>query len=122
MGDRVLMEFKSTSDAVRAVQTLSASYTAALGPLDLPESHIRSGLHFGLVATRRDGDVFGDAVNVASRLEGLAEPGWIVLSQTAADQLDGEIELRDLGERALKNVEEAVRCWTVPAGPRTGST
>jgi tetratricopeptide (TPR) repeat protein len=82
-------------------------------PLALPEGRLRTGIHFGLVARRRDGDLFGDAVNVASRLGGIAEPGQIVLSQTAGDQLGDEIELDDLGERTLKNVPD-VRCWAIP--------
>lgn len=115
IGDQVLMEFKETPDAVAALQALSASFAAALVPLDLPEGQLRSGVHFGLVATQRDGDLFGGAVNLASRLEGIAEPGQIVLSQTAADQLADGVGLEDLGERVLKNVAEPVRCWTLPA-------
>jgi adenylate cyclase len=53
------------------------------------------------------------AVNLASRLEGIAEPGQIVLSHTAAEHLGDEIELEDLGERALKNVDQPVRCWAI---------
>lgn len=115
IGDQVLMEFKETPDAVAALQALSASFAAALVPLDLPEGRLRSGVHFGLVATQRDGDLFGGAVNLASRLEGIAEPGQIVLSQTAADQLADGVGLEDLGERVLKNVAEPVRCWALPA-------
>ena len=63
MGDGVLMEFKETPDAVGAVEALSSSFAAALAPLDLPEGRLRTGIHFGLVARRRDGDLFGDAVN-----------------------------------------------------------
>ena len=110
----VLMEFKEAQDAVAALEALSSSFSAALAPLDLPEGELRTGIHFGLVARRRDGDLFGDAVNIASRLEGIAEPGQIVLSQAVADQLDG-VELEDLGEQSLKNVPEPVRCWAVSA-------
>ena len=115
MGDGVLMQFKETPDAVEAVHALSSSLAAALEPLELPESQLRTGIHFGLVAQRRDGDLFGDAVNLASRLEGIAEPGQIVLSQAAADQLGDQIELEDLGDRALKNVPDPVRCYAVRA-------
>ncbi len=78
----------------------------------MPEGQPRVGIHFGEVAKRRDGDLFGDAVNIVSRLEGESEPGQIVVSQTVADQLEG-VELEDLGERSLKNVPEPVRCWAV---------
>lgn len=57
----------------------------------------------------------GDPAGLASRLEGVAEPGPIVLSQTAAEHLEDEIELEDLGERALKNVARPVRCWAIRA-------
>ena len=65
----------------------------------------------GEVAKRRDGDLFGDAVNIASRLQGVAEPDQIIVSQAVADQLDADLE--DLGEKALKNVPEPVRCYSV---------
>ncbi len=98
-----------------ASQQLSNSFREACEPLGLPEGRLRTGIHSGEVAKCRDGDLFGDAVNIASRLEGMAEPGQIVLSHAAVDQLDldYEIELEDLGERSLKNVPEPVRCWAI---------
>lgn len=113
MGDGVLMQFKETQSAVEAVQALSSAFTAALLPLDLPVGRLRTGLHYGLVATGRDGDLFGGAVNLASRLERVAEPGQLVLSHTAAEHLGDEIELEDLGERALKNVDQPMQCWAI---------
>jgi class 3 adenylate cyclase len=109
MGDGVLMEFEDPAAAVDAVRELTVSFRAACEPLGLPEMKLRSGVHFGEVAKRRDGDVFGDAVNIASRLEAIAAPGQIVVSRTVADQLDHKLE--DLGERKLKNVPEPVECW-----------
>jgi len=111
MGDGVIMEFKDGASAVAAAQQLTSSFSDACEPLGLPEGQLRTGIHFGEVAKRRDGDLFGDAVNIASRLEGIAEPGQIVVSQAVADQLD--VALDDLGERSLKNVPELVRCWAV---------
>ena len=112
MGDGVIMEFKDAAKAVAASQQLVASFRDTCEPLGLPEGRLRTGIHFGEVAKRRDGDLFGDTVNIASRLESEAEPGQIVLSQAAADQLDG-VELEDLGEQKLKNVPEPVRCHAV---------
>ena len=112
MGDGVLMEFKDAPSAVTASQHLASSFGDACETLGLPEGQLRTGIHFGEVAKRRDGDLFGDAVNIASRLESEAEPGQIVVSQVVADQLEG-VELEDLGERSLKNVPEPVRCWAV---------
>ncbi len=60
-----------------------------------------------------DGDLFGDAVNIASRLQGVAEPGQIVLSQVIVDKLDPELRFEELGERSLKNVSEPVVCYAV---------
>jgi class 3 adenylate cyclase len=115
MGDGILMQFKEAQAAVEAVQALSSAFHAALLPLGLPDGRLRTSIHYGLVATGRDGDLFGGAVNLASRLERAAEPGQIVLSQTAADHLEDEIELEDLGERALKNVARPVQCWAIRA-------
>ena len=115
MGDGILMQFKEAQAAVEAVQALSSAFHAALLPLGLPDGRLRTGIHYGLVATGRDGDLFGGAVKLASRLERVAEPGPIVLSQTAAEHVEDEIELEDLGERALKNVARPVRCWAIRA-------
>ena len=112
MGDGVIMEFKDAPSAVTASQHLASSFRDACETLGLPEGQLRTGIHFGEVAKRRDGDLFGDAVNIASRLESEAEPGQIVVSQVVADQLEGG-DLEDLGERSLKNVPEPVRCWAV---------
>ena len=81
--------------------------------LDLPLPELRTGIHFGEVTRSHDGDLFGQAVNIASRLQGVAEPGQIVLSQAIVDKLDPELRLEELGEKSLKNVSESVVCYAV---------
>ena len=111
IGDEVLLEFKEPQQAIAAAQQLTTSFTDACAPLGLPPAQLRTGIHMGEVAKRRDGDLFGDAVNIASRLQGVAEPDQIIVSQAVADQLDADLE--DLGEKDLKNVPEPVRCYSV---------
>jgi len=111
IGDEVLLEFKEPGQAVAAARQLTSSFADACEPLGLPPAQLRTGIHMGEVAKRRDGDLFGDAVNIASRLQGVAEPDQIIVSQAVAEQLDTDLE--DLGEKALKNVPEPVRCYSV---------
>ena len=80
IGDEVLLEFKEPRQAVSAAQQLTTSFRDACAPLGLPTAQLRTGIHMGEVAKRRDGDLFGDAVNIASRLQGVAEPDQIIVS------------------------------------------
>ena len=113
MGDAVLMEFTEAQAALNAVHELSSSFANDCVALALPMSELRTGIHVGEVAKRRDGDLFGDAVNIANRLEGIAEPGQIVLSQAIVEKLDPELRFEELGEKSLKNVSEPVVCYAV---------
>ena len=79
----------------------------------LPEGVLRIGIRRGLIARRKDGDMFGDAVNVASRLEGIAEPGQVVVSAAVKERFDEPGVLQPLGQHELKNVAEPVECWAV---------
>ena len=112
IGDEVLLEFKEPQQAVTAARQLASSFADACATLGLPPAQLRSGIHMGEVARRRDGDLFGDAVNIASRLQGVAEPDQIIVSHAVAGQFD--VDLEDLGEKDLKNVPEPVRCYSVP--------
>jgi adenylate cyclase len=77
---------------------------------------LRIGINLGDVIVEPDGDLMGDGVNIAARLEGFAEPGSICLSRAAYDQVRGKVDAAfvDLGEQSLKNIAETVRvwCWT----------
>jgi adenylate cyclase len=117
-GDGLLVEFASVVDAVRcaiAVQRGMAQRNTEVAP----ERRIlfRIGINLGDVVAEGN-DLLGDGVNVAARLEGIAEPGGICLSRAAYDQARGKIDLavRDLGEQRLKNIAEPVRAFAVELG------
>jgi class 3 adenylate cyclase len=117
-GDGLLIEFASVVDAVRcaiAVQRGMAHRNTEVAP----ERRIlfRVGINLGDVVAEGD-DLLGDGVNVAARLEGIAEPGGICLSRAAYDQARGKVDLavRDLGEQRLKNIAEPVRVFAVELG------
>lgn len=118
MGDGVLLEFASVVQAVACaieIQTeLSERNVDAL-----PEQRMdyRVGINLGDVFVE-DGDIFGDGVNVAARLEGLAEPGGICISGTAYDQVKSKLDcgFEFLGEKQVKNIQEPVRVYKVVAG------
>ena len=113
-GDGLLIEFASTIDAVRcAVAVQRTMAAAAAGP---PEQRIqyRVGLHVGDVLAD-GGDILGDSVNIAARLEGIAEPGGICLSAAAYEQIRGKLEIAvaDMGEQDLKNIARPLHTYRV---------
>ncbi|HJU18507.1 MAG TPA: response regulator [Stellaceae bacterium] len=113
-GDGILIEFASTFDAVRcAVAVQLGLATAAAGP---PERRIqfRVGINVGDVLADGD-DILGDSVNIAARLEGIAEPGGICLSAAAYEQVRGRLDIAvaDIGEQDLKNIARPVRAYRV---------
>src|SRR6202012_11007 len=106
VGDSMLAEFASTVDAARCavdVQRAMAAHNSG----KLPETRIefRIGLHVGDIIVEDD-DIFGDCVNIAARLQGLAEPCGLCLSDDAFRQIRGKVELAcdDLGPQRLKNI------------------
>jgi adenylate cyclase len=118
-GDGFLAEFRSVVDAVRCaieVQTGMIERNAGL----LPERRIefRVGIHLGDVVEEADGDLMGDGVNIAARLEGMAEPGAICLSEDAYRQVRGRLDLAvtDLGPTRLKNIAEPIRVYSLQVG------
>jgi class 3 adenylate cyclase/TolB-like protein/Flp pilus assembly protein TadD len=118
-GDGVLLEFRSVVDAVRCaidIQLGMAERNAGLPP----EKRIayRIGIHIGDVAVESDGDLMGDGVNIAARLESIAKPGAICLSEQAYWQVKGRLDLgvTDLGPTRLKNIVEPVRVYSIEAG------
>jgi TolB-like protein/tetratricopeptide (TPR) repeat protein len=115
-GDGLLVEFASVVDAVRSavdMQGAIADRNAYLAPDRRIE--FRIGINLGDVVVEEDGDLMGDGVNVAARLEGIAEPGGICLSSAAYDQVRGKIDIaaQDRGQRRLKNIAEPVRIYTL---------
>src|SRR5579863_2065485 len=112
-GDGLLVQFHSVVDAVRCaleVQQLMAERTAGVTPL--MRMALRIGINLGDIIIE-DGDIFGDGVNVAARLEALAEPGGICVSRVVRDQVRDRLDVafEDLGERLVKNIARAVRVF-----------
>src|SRR4029453_14376008 len=114
-GDGVLVEFPSAGDAVRCaieVQRAMAARNAAI-----PEDRrieFRIGINVGDIIID-DGDIYGDGVNIAARVESLASPGEICLSDKGNQQIKGKLafDVRDLGEQNLKNIAQPVRVYGV---------
>src|SRR4030095_14152079 len=105
MGDAVLAEFPSTELAVRAAAALSKQYAKQSAGTGLAHN-LRVGVHIADVAVSPDGDLYGDGVNAAARVQEAAEPGQVVLSQDVWRQLRGraEFQFESLGDRSLKGV------------------
>lgn len=121
-GDGALVEFASAVDAVRCavdIQRTMAEGNAGMKPEERIE--FRMGINVGHVIFDAD-DLYGDGVNVAARLESLADPGGIYVSRAVRDQVRDRLplELEDLGERSVKNIERPVRVfkvkWTASGG------
>ena len=115
-GDGFLIEFGSVIDALRcAVEMQQQMAERNTGPADRIE--FRIGINVGDIVVE-DGDIFGDGVNVAARLEGLAEPGGICVSARVQEDAAGKLDLAfdDIGEQALKNIARPIRVYRVRAG------
>jgi adenylate cyclase len=120
-GDGSIIEFRSVVDAVRCaveVQTAMIERNAGVPPEKRIE--FRVGVHLGDVVEEADGDLIRDGVNIAARLEGIAKPGAICLSEDAYRQVKGRLDLKvkDLGLTQLKNIAEPVRVYALDIGKR----
>jgi len=121
-GDGVLLEFPSVVDAVEcavAVQAVMAQRNEGV-----PQNRrmlFRIGINLGDILIEGD-DILGDGVNVAARLEGIAEPGGICISASAYDQVHGKVlvEFDDLGEQRLKNIDRLVRIYATKSSGHLG--
>jgi len=118
-GDGALVEFRSVVDAVRCateVQNAMVERNAGLPPDRRIE--FRIGIHLGDVVEESDGDLMGEGVNIAARLEGVAQPGAICLSEDAYRQVKSRLDLKinDLGEVRLKNIIEPMRVYSLHVG------
>jgi class 3 adenylate cyclase len=122
-GDGVLVEFRSVVDAVRCAIEIQSGMVERNAGLP-PERRIefRAGIHLGDVVEERDGDLMGDGVNIAARLEGIAKPGTICLSEDAYRQVRARLDLAvcDLGQTQLKNITEPVRVYSLEVGVPVG--
>jgi adenylate cyclase len=125
MGDGALCEFASVVDAVACAVAIQRGM--AEREMEAPEERrirFRIGVNLGDVVCDEDGDLYGDGVNIAARLESVAAPGGIVISGTAYDHLQGKLDcaLASLGEQQLKNIERPVRAYRVELGAATPIT
>jgi adenylate cyclase len=118
-GDGSIIEFRSVVDAVRCAIEVQSGLTERNAGLP-PEKRIeyRVGIHLGDVVEETDGDLMGDGVNIAARLEGVAKPGTICLSEQAYWQVKGRLDLKvtDLGATQLKNIAEPIRVYSLEVG------
>ena len=118
-GDGSIIEFRSVVDAVRCaieVQNGLIERNAGLPPERRIE--FRVGIHLGDVIEENDGDLMGEGVNIAARLEGIAKPGAVCLSEDAYRQVKGRLDLTvtDLGPTQLKNIAEPIRVYWLEVG------
>ncbi len=127
MGDGALVEFASVVDAVECAVAIQRGMVAR--NLEVPEDTriiLRIGVHLGDVIVEGD-DIYGEGVNIAARLEGLAEPGGICISGPAFDQVETKLDLgfHDRGERQVKNIVKRVRVYEIdleaPPGKGVGA-
>ncbi len=118
-GDGSLIEFRSVVDAARcAVEVQNGMVERNAGVAPERRIEFRMGVHLGDVVEEADGDLMGDGVNIAARLEGICEPGAICLSEDAYRQVKGRLDLAvsDLGPIELKNIAESIRVYSLDVG------
>src|ERR1700684_3972617 len=118
-GDGSLIEFRSVVEAVRcAIAMQNGLIDRNVGVADDRRIDFRIGVHLGDVVEEADGDLTGDGVNIAARLEGIAAPGAICLSEDAYRQVSGRLEMAvtDLGPTQLKNIERQIRVYSLQVG------
>jgi len=118
-GDGILVEFRSVVEAVRcAIEVQNGMIERNSGLPPERRIEFRVGVHLGDVVEESDGDLMGDGVNIAARLEGIAKPGAITLSEDAYRQVKARLDLAvsDLGPTQLKNIAEPVRVYSLEVG------
>ncbi len=117
-GDSVLAVFDTASGAVTAALEAQRQLEALAAHVPAERRmRFRIGIHLGDVIEKADGTVYGDGVNIAARLEGLAEPGGITVSESIRSAVKGKVDasFEDQGEQAVKNIADPVRAWRVRA-------
>jgi class 3 adenylate cyclase len=118
-GDGSLIDFRSVVDAVGcAIEVQNGLVERNAGLTPERRTELRVGIHLGDVVEEADGDLMGDGANIASRLEGVAKPGAICLSEQAYWQVKGRLDLavHDLGPIELKNIAEPIRVYSLDVG------
>ena len=112
-GDGALVEFASPLAAVRCAVEIQDHLASGSSPFRL-----RVGLNLGDVIVGQDGELYGDGINIAVRLEGIADPGGILMSEKVYSEVEGKLDVgfEDRGEQQLKNITKPVRAFAVRAG------
>jgi len=121
-GDGSIIEFRSVVDAVRcAIEVQHGLVERNAGVAVDRRIEFRVGIHVGDVVEESDGDLMGDGVNIAARLEGIAKPGAICLSEDAYRQVTGRLDMvvTDLGPTKLKNIDRPIRAYSLEVGKST---
>jgi adenylate cyclase len=118
-GDGALAEFASPLAAMRCAVEIQDHLASTDSPLKL-----RVGLNLGDVIVGQDGDLYGDGTNIAVRLEGIADPGGILISEKVFSEVEGKLDVgfEDRGERQLKNISKPVRAYAVCVGMHRAPT
>jgi adenylate cyclase len=118
-GDGALAEFASPLAAVRCATEIQDHLAEGTGPFKL-----RIGLNLGDVIVGQDGDLYGDGINIAVRLEGIADPGGILMSEKVYSEVEGKLNVgfEDRGEQQLKNISKPVRAYAVRGGTYSALT
>jgi adenylate cyclase len=119
-GDGMLIEFASAVDAARCAVEVQRNMVGQ--NTDVPHDNrieFRIGIHVGDIIVD-DNDIFGDGVNIAARLEGIAEPGGVCISDDAQRQIRGKVDIafEDMGPQGLKNIAEPMRAWRLQMDQR----
>jgi adenylate cyclase len=117
-GDGMLVEFASAVDAARSAIEVQRGMTEQnYGVSQDNRIEFRIGIHVGDIIID-DNDIFGDGVNIAARLENIAEPGGICMSDDAYRQIRGKVDItfEDIGSQTLKNIAEPMRVWRLRIG------
>jgi adenylate cyclase len=118
-GDGAIVEFRSVVDAANcAIEIQRAMVERDAGVAPDKRIEFRIGIHLGDVVEESDGDLMGDGVNIAARIESIAKPGAICLSEDAYRQVKGRLDLKvsDLGLTQLKNIAEPIRVYSLEIG------
>ena len=118
-GDGALVEFASPLAAMRCAVEIQDHLASGNSPLTL-----RVGLNLGDVIVGQDGELYGDGINIAVRLEGVADPGGVLISEKVYSEVEGKLDVcfEDRGEQQLKNISKPIRAYAVLAGPDSALT
>ena len=118
-GDGALVEFASPLAAVRCAVEIQDHLASGGSPFSL-----RVGINLGDVIVGQDGELYGDGINIAVRLEGIADPGGILISEKVYSEVEGKLDVRfeDRGDQHLKNISKPVRAYAVRAGAYSALT